>query len=274
MTKNTDNIISDLIQRDSYGITELLSIMKILRERCPWDKEQTHKTIRNNFLEEAYEAAEAIDEDDTELLREELGDVLLQVVFHSEMEQEKGSFSFDDVADGICKKLIHRHPHIFAQVKADTTQQVLSNWDAIKREGKGQKSTAEAMEGISKALPALVRAEKIQAKAAKMGFDFPDVLSAVEKIDEETLELRTALRNGDAENTAEEIGDLLFAAVNVARLSGMSAEQLLEQSSRKFYLRFKGMESALRERNIDISELSLDKMEEEWVKIKSNMPNL
>ena len=168
----------------------------------------------------------------------------------------------------------HRHPHIFAQVKADSTQQVLSNWDAIKREGKGQKSTAEAMEGISKALPALVRAEKIQAKAAKTGFDFPDVLSAVEKIDEEALELRAALRNGDEANTAEEIGDLLFAAVNVARLSGMSAEQLLEQSSRKFYLRFKGMESALRERNIDISELSLDKMEEEWVKIKSNMPNL
>jgi tetrapyrrole methylase family protein/MazG family protein len=160
----------DFIEKPNYGFDDLIEIVKILRAPggCPWDREQTHKSIRSNFIEETYEAVEAIDTDDAELLKEELGDVLLQVALHSEIESEKSSFSIDDVCDGICKKLIIRHPHVFGDVNADTTEQVLKNWDAIKMRTKSQQTQTQAMESVSKALPSLMRSTKNSAKSRKV----------------------------------------------------------------------------------------------------------
>ena len=179
-------------EKSNYNFDDLIEIVKILRSPggCPWDREQTHKSIRSNFIEETYEAVEAIDTGDLELLKEELGDVLLQVALHSEIESEKGTFTINDVCDGICKKLIIRHPHVFGDVNADTTDQVLKNWDAIKMRTKSQKTQSQAMESVSKALPSLMRSTKIQQKAAKVGFDWDSVDGAVDKLFEECNELK------------------------------------------------------------------------------------
>jgi len=209
----------DFVYREKYGMSDLVEIMRLLRSEggCPWDREQTHASIRRNLLEEAYEAAEAIDLGDGALLCEELGDVLLQVVFHARMEEEAGGFSIEDVADGVCKKLIERHPHIFGEVRADTAEQVLLNWDDIKRASKGQKQTADAMDSVARSLPALMRAEKIQDKAAKAGYDF----SADE-----------AMESG-------EVGDKLFLAVMEAREAGADPERELERATDRFIERFR-----------------------------------
>jgi len=209
----------DFVYREKYGMDDLVEIMRLLRSEggCPWDREQTHASIRRNLLEEAYEAAEAIDLGDGALLCEELGDVLLQVVFHARMEEEAGGFSIGDVADGVCKKLIERHPHIFGDVKADTAEQVLANWDDIKRASKGQTLTADAMDSVARSLPALMRAEKIQDKAAKAGYDFS-----------------TDRTMGDGE-----IGDKLFLAVMEAREAGADPERELERATDRFVERFK-----------------------------------
>lgn len=213
--------------KEKYNINDLLEIMKILRAPggCPWDAEQDHETIKKNFIEETYEVVEAINKNDSDLLKEELGDVLLQVVFHAAMEEEKGVFSFDDVADGICKKLIVRHPHVFGDISVDNSDEVLTNWDAIKRRTKHQKTTSEAMDSVPRELPALMRAEKLQSKASKSGAeldkDVSDYIS--EKADE--------LKNGITE---ESIGKLLFAAVAAARKNKIDPEESLTKISDKF----------------------------------------
>ena len=237
----------DFKEKPNYKFDDLVQIVKILRapDGCPWDREQTHKSIRSNFIEETYEAIEAIDTEDTELLKEELGDVLLQVALHSEIESEKNSFNIDDVCDGICKKLIIRHPHVFGNVNADTTEQVLKNWDAIKMRTKSQKSQTQAMENISKALPSLMRSSKIQQKAAKVGFDWQDVNGALEKLDEECTELKEAIKNNDVENQKEELGDVLFSVVNVARFLNIDSEHALYDACDKFTNRFSKVENVI-----------------------------
>ena len=174
----------DFQYKDSFGVKDLEEIVRLLRAPggCPWDAEQTHQSIRRNFLEEAYEAVEAIDEGSPEHLKEELGDVLLQVVFHALMEQEAGRFDLDAVADGICKKLIFRHPHVFGEVSVSGTGEVLSNWEELKRKEKGQATNTDALEAVARSLPALWRAEKVQKKAKKAGFDWPDVSGALDKL--------------------------------------------------------------------------------------------
>ena len=176
----------DFQYKDSYGVKDLEEIVRLLRAPggCPWDAEQTHQSIRRNFLEEAYEAVEAIDEGSPEHLKEELGDVLLQVVFHALMEQEAGRFDLDAVADGICKKLIFRHPHVFGEVSVSGTGEVLSNWEELKRKEKGQATNTDALEAVARSLPALWRAEEGQKKAKKAGFDWPDVTGALDKLEE------------------------------------------------------------------------------------------
>ena len=207
----------DFQYKNSYGVRDLVEIVRILRQPggCPWDREQDHHSIRRNLLEEAYEAAEAIDEDDPEHLREELGDVLLQVVFHARMEQEAGRFDLEAVADRICKKLIYRHPHVFGDVAVSGSGEVLQNWEELKRKEKHQETAADSVDSVARSLPGLWRAEKIQKKARKAGFDWPDVSGALDKLSEEVEELRTAVAEGS--NIQEELGDLLFAAVNVSR---------------------------------------------------------
>lgn len=183
-------------EKENYNFNDLVEIVKILRapDGCPWDREQTHKSIRSNFIEETYEAVEAIDTDDLDLLKEELGDVLLQVALHAEIESEQGTFDINDVCDGICKKLIIRHPHVFGDVNADTTEQVLKNWDAIKMKTKSQKTQTQAILSVSKALPSLMRSTKIQQKAAKVGFDWENVNGALDKLLKNVKSLKPLLK--------------------------------------------------------------------------------
>ena len=260
----------DFQKKPKYGFEDLLQIMKMLRAPggCPWDREQTHKSIRQNFIEETYEVIEAIDTEDRELLKEELGDVLLQVVFHSEMESEVGSFDINDVCDGICKKLIVRHPHIFADVKADTTDEVLSNWDKIKMQTKSQKTQSDAMDSVSKSLPSLMRSEKLQKKAAKVGFDWPDVSGALQKVEEETQELKKAIEDGDKKGMEEELGDLLFSVVNVSRFLKVDSEEALYHACDKFTNRFRMVEVLAKERGIAMESAPLSLLDSLWDEVK------
>ena len=257
-------------KKDRYTMEDLLEIMALLRspEGCPWDREQTHQSIRADFLEETHEAIEAINQEDTAGLQEELGDVLLQVVFHSQIERERGSFQFDDVVDGICKKLIVRHPHVFGEVTVDGTGQVLQNWDAIKRQTKGGKTQGELLEAVPRSLPALMRAAKVQNRARRVGFDWPDISGALEALDSETAELKEALVSGDPAAVEEELGDLLFSAVNVTRFAGTDAEQALTSATDKFIRRFVEVERLAGQRGIDISSAGLDKLDELWREAK------
>ena len=246
---------------DFYRVSDLREIIALLRseEGCPWDREQTHQSIRRNFLEETWEACEAIDRDDPQLLQEELGDVLLQVMFHARIEEEAGRFNLDDVADLTCKKLISRHPHIFADTKLSDVQAVLASWDEIKRQEKQHETTAQAMDAVAKSLPANWRAEKVQAKAKKVGFDWPNAAGAIEKLEEELAELKAAVRRG--EGIEEEMGDLLFSAVNVARLLEQDPEKVLHLSTDKFIRRFAYLEQAAKKSGQALKEMTLDEME-------------
>jgi len=242
-----------------YDVNDLRRVVEILRAPggCPWDREQTHKTIRRDLLEETAELCEAIDESSTEHMREELGDVLLQVMLHARMEEEQGVFSLDDVADGICRKLILRHPHVFGDVQVADSAQVLRNWEDIKRREKSQHTTAEAMDAVCRTLPGLWRAEKIQKKAAKVGFDWPDVSCVMGKIREETEELQQAIANEDAENIREELGDLLFCVVNAARKLSMDPEMALHAACEKYIRRFRHMENAVISENLQLKDLTI-----------------
>lgn len=259
----------DFLCKDSYGIKDLEEIVRILRAPggCPWDAEQTHASIRRNLLEEAYEVAEAIDEGSPEHLREELGDVLLQIIFHARIEEEAGAFDLDAVADSVCKKLIYRHPHVFGEVSVSGTGEVLRNWEALKRAEKGQATHADALESVARSLPALWRAEKTQSKAGKAGFDWPDVTGAMDKLSEELCELKTAV--AEESNMEEELGDLLFAAVNVSRFLKLDAEEALNGATDKFITRFRRMEEKAARAGRRLEELSLAEMDELWNAVKT-----
>jgi tetrapyrrole methylase family protein/MazG family protein len=247
--------------KDFYKVYDLEKLVEILRapDGCPWDMEQTHESIKRNLLEEAYEAAEAIEENDADHLKEELGDLLLQVLFHARIEQELGGFSLDDVADAVCKKLIYRHPHVFGDRKVKDADQVLTNWDELKRNEKAQKNTSDAMVSVAKNLPALWRAEKIQGKAAKQGFDWPNASGAIAKLEEELEELRQAVESGKGQ--LEELGDVLFSAVNVARLLGIDPEDALGSSSDKFIGRYARMEKMAENEGKSLDGMTLSEME-------------
>ena len=251
---------------DRYGMDDLIRIMELLRspEGCPWDREQTHKSIRRNMLEEAYEVAEAIDQEDPAHLKEELGDVLLQVVFHARMAQEAGQFTFDDVVDGICKKLVFRHPHVFGAVDAPDTDKALSAWEAQKREEKGQKTAADTLDAVARSLPALTRAEKIQEKARKAGFDWDAVGPVLDKISEEAAELRQAVR--DNTNIEEELGDLLFVTVKAGRFLGLDSELALHAACEKFIRRFRRVEELA---DKPMTQLDVPALEALWRQAKA-----
>lgn len=256
--------------KEKYGFEDLVAIMELLRGEggCPWDREQTHESIRQNFIEETYEVIEAIDTEDSELLKEELGDVLLQVVFHSRIEQEQGRFDINDVADGICKKLIVRHPHVFSDVSADTSEKVLDNWDKIKMQTKSQKSQTQAMHSVARSLPGLMRSQKIQQKAAKVGFDWDNVEGALDKLEEEIAELRLAIKKNDGENQFEELGDVLFSAVNVSRFLNVDSEKALYFSCDKFVERFEKVEQAAKAQGINMKDADLNTLDSLWNQAK------
>ena len=258
--------------KEHYDYEDLLHIMALLRAPggCPWDREQDHASIRRNFLEETCEAVEAIDRGDMSALCEELGDVMMQVVFHARIEEEQGGFTMDDVIDGVCKKLVYRHPHVFGgSMQADTSDQVLVNWEALKRKEKHQQSTADAVDAVARTLPGLWRAEKMQSKAAKAGFRWPDAHAGVDKLREEVGELAAAVDAGNTDGhhgVREEVGDVLFMAAQVAANHGVDPEEALHAACDKFARRFRGVEEGTE--GTPLSELSSRELLELWDRSK------
>jgi len=261
--------------KETYDINDLLNIMAILRGKngCDWDREQDHHSIRNNFIEEVYEAVEAIDSEDTGHLKEELGDVLMQVVFHARMEQEAGSFDFSEVCDGVCKKLIVRHPHVFGDVTVKNSDDVLRNWDNIKKHERSDKTAADSLTAVSKALPALIRAAKVQKRARDAGFDYTEFGQAYGDLLSEVREVNSAVDSGIRADIEEEIGDLLFAAVNVARLTKTDPEEALYRATEKFIDRFSAVEELAMREGITISQCDSDTLELFWKEAKNKKIN-
>ena len=257
-------------EKNKYVFEDLVKIRVKLRGEggCPWDREQTHRSLSKNLIEETYEVIEGIDTEDDALLQEELGDLLLQIVFHAQLASETARFDIDDVADGICKKLIRRHPHIFGSVTADTSAAVLRNWDNIKRQEKGQTSVAQTMEHIYRGLPSLMRAQKIQSKAAKAGFDWPDVSGAMDKLSEEQAELTQALAGADRARILDEAGDLLFACVNVVRHAGLDSEEALRFATDKFQTRFTEVEALVAADGLRMEDLPIGELDRYWDRVK------
>lgn len=265
------NSINEMLEKENYNVYDLVKIVEILRSEngCPWDKVQTHQSIRNDFLEEVYEVIEAIDYDSSEMLREELGDVLLQVAFHACIEQEKGNCNIDDIANDICQKLIVRHPHVFSDVNADSVDTVLKNWDSIKKETKGQESYTDTLKSVPKVFPSLMRAQKLGKRAARAGMDFKGQDDCFESLKSEVFELEEALKKGDKKSVEEELGDLLFSCANMARKLDVDAEQLLYNASEKFLNRFEAVENAVRQDGLDMPTLSIDALDEYWANVKN-----
>jgi len=257
----------EFAHKEKYSFDDLVKIYQILMspEGCPWDREQTHESVRMNFIEEVYEAVEAIDNGDSALLREELGDVLMQVVFHAEMERKAGNFTIDEVCDEVCKKLIYRHPHIFGDISVSGADEVLSNWEELKRREKGQETYADTLSAVAKSLPALMRAEKLQKRAKKCGFDWENVEGAYAKVEEELNEVREA----SAEDVFEEMGDLLFAVVNASRFLKVNPEEALTFACEKFVNRFHLMEQLANDAGNNLADMDLDGMDKFWEAAKS-----
>ena len=262
----------DFENKPSYDVYDLQKLMELLRgtDGCPWDSAQTHASIRRNLLEEAFEAAEAIDEDDTDHLVEELGDVLMQVVFHADIADKAGRFNLNDIADATCRKLIRRHPHVFGDVKAQDSNESLLFWEDIKRSENSQATVADSMRSIAQSLPALWLAEKIQKKASKVGFDWPDYSGAFDVLQSELGELETAISSGAG--VEGELGDLLFSIVNIARFFDIDPEEALRGSCEKFVRRFSLVERAVLSSGASFEALSLEELEEYYqsVKLKEN----
>ena len=250
------------------ALVRLDEIMKVLRVECPWDSVQTHETLTKCMLEEAYEAVDAIQEHDVENLREELGDVMLQVVFHCNLSEEEGDFTLTDVINEECEKMIRRHPHIFLQEEVKTIDKALEKWENVKSKEHGEERYTDRLTRVPKALPALLRSSKVQGKASKVGFDWDDASGAFDKLEEEIKELRCAYEKGDAQNMTEEFGDLLFSMVNVSRFLDIDPEDALNQTTGKFISRFDSMERMASEKGLDFAELSLEEMDKLWVEAK------
>lgn len=268
--RTSEETLAALRDCPRYGIRELLQIMQVLRSEngCPWDKEQTHASIRQDFLEECYEAVEAIDMNSVPMMREELGDVLLQVAFHCQIETELSHFTFDDVCDEVCRKLVIRHPHVFGEVKADTSEEVLKNWDTIKQETKHQQTATETLESVCKALPALMYAQKLGKRAGRAGMDWRSAEDAFRYIRLETDELEEAMQQGDAARIEDELGDLLFSCVNTARHLNIDAETALRGAAQKFLKRFAETERLVTEDGQTMSALPIETLDTYWAKAK------
>lgn len=258
-------------QAGPSGMERLLALMARLRsnEGCPWDRKQTLSSLKPYLIEECYEALEAIDSGDRQALCEELGDVLLQVVFQAQLCAEEGAFTFDQVAHTISDKLVRRHPHIFGEAVAEDAEAVVRNWEAIKRTEKGDAAPRSAVDGVPRSLPALHKADQVQRRAARVGFDWDAVHQVVAKLDEEVEEVKEALRAGKASAIHEEIGDLLFTVVNLSRFVDANAEELLHRTTEKFIRRFKAVERRLEASGRAMSDCALDELDAVWDQVKA-----
>ena len=246
----------------------LKDIMKQLRAKCPWDRKQTHASLRPYLIEEAYETLEAIDRGDPDELREELGDLLLQIVFHATLAEERGAFTMDDVVRTINDKMVSRHPHVFGDAKFETAEEVVGQWEERKKEeGKLRESI---LEGIPESMPALLRAQRLQSRAAKAGFDWEHVKDVLDKVEEEFGEFREALHERDEDRVEDELGDILFALVNVSRFTGINAENALRRTIAKFIKRFRHIEMRASEEGRELRDMSLEEMEQHWQESKGS----
>ncbi|MHB9939715.1 nucleoside triphosphate pyrophosphohydrolase [Clostridium sporogenes] len=271
---NIDHLTSVYIPKvsnNNYDFMDLLDIMDKLRgeDGCPWDKEQTHTSLKKYLIEESYEVIEAIDNKDVDMLIEELGDVLLQVVFHSQIGKEDGFFEIKDVIQSICDKMINRHPHVFSDLEINNSNEVLENWDKIKSMEQGNKTYTDSIRHIAKTLPALMRADKVQRKAAKVGFDWDNIEDAMKKITEEYKEIEDVYKSKNKVKILEEIGDLLFSVVNVARFLDIDPENALNYSIDKFINRFQYIEDEAISMGRNLDNMSLEEMDELWKEAKN-----
>jgi len=272
--EDIDYLTSIYIPKDinnTKDFYDLISVMDTLRGEngCPWDLEQTHESLKRYLIEECYEVLEAIDEQDDDKLVEELGDVLLQVVFHARIAKEDGYFNINDIIKGICEKLISRHPHIFADVNVKDSEQVLENWENIKKKEKGFESHTEVLKHVPKNLPALMRAEKVQKKAAAVGFDWEKVEDAMEKVLEELEEVKNAYKGKNMAKILEEVGDLIFSSVNVSRFLDIDPENALNYTIDKFISRFEFIEKTAFKKGMRFEEMTLEQMDELWNEAKN-----
>ncbi len=248
------------MERKRYGFEDLLSVMEELRRKCPWDREQTHESLKKYLLEETYEVLEAIDEGDNEKLKEELGDLLLQPVFHAQIAKERGDFTIHEVIDSLVRKLIQRHPHVFGDADAE---EVLKNWEREKI-----RKRESIFDGVPKHLPALRRSQKLQDRASSVGFDFENISQVFDKLQEEIEELKQSLRDRDEENIKHEIGDILTAVVELARFVGVDAEEALQEANDRFIRRFQYIEKKAREMGKTLEDMELEEMDRIWMEAK------
>lgn len=255
-----------------YTLESLTAIMEKLRsdQGCPWDREQTHQSLTRYLIEEAYEVIDAIEQQDPQALAEELGDVLLQIVFHAQIASENGQFTMDDVLKAVCEKMIRRHPHVFADTEINSVEDVLSNWEAIKKREKANQDRKSLLDGIPKHLPALLRAEKIQSKAAKVGFDWNDISGTIAKLEEEIEEFKQAVAAANHGDMEAEIGDLFFSLVNVCRFLNINPERTLNLTTNKFIRRFQYMEKQAALNNRELNTMSLAEMDQLWETAKKD----
>ena len=267
---NISEMKKELLQKKEYDFDDLVEIVKILRspEGCPWDREQDHKSIRNGMIEETYEVIEAIDTENPTLLREELGDVLLQIVFHAGIEEDADRFDMDDVANDICVKLIHRHPHVFGDVSVENTAEVLTNWEQIKSAEKERVTVTDKLRSIPPMLPALMRATKVGKKADM--FDFETTELVMDKIAEEMVEVSEAIESGAQCDVEEEIGDLLLTVTSLCRKLDVDAEAALNKATEKFINRFERIENIVLAENKDIKSMNMQELDAIWDQIKHN----
>lgn len=255
---------------DRHSFDKLVEIMDRLREPggCPWDREQTHETLKPYLIEEAYEVIEAIESGNRDHLREELGDLLFQVVFHARLTKEQGTFDIHDVVEGISKKMVDRHPHVFGDGSVKDAKHALSQWEEIKKGEEKNKHRESVLDGIPKTLPALLRAQRIQGRAARVGFDWEHEGQVFEKVEEEMSELRTAFHRKEVAHVEEELGDLIFTLVNLSRFLKINPEDALQKSTRKFMQRFQAIEKEAARQGRDLKEMSLQEMDRLWDEVK------
>ena len=249
---------------EAFG--RMLDVLDLLRVKCPWDAKQTNESLRPNTIEETFELAEALANNDVDDIRKELGDVLLHIAFYSKIAEEKEQFDIADVCNSLCDKLIFRHPHVFGDVKVDSTDQVLENWEQIKLKEKGGNKTV--LGGVPSALPALIKANRIQEKVRNVGFDWEEPSQVWDKVDEEINEVKTEIEKDNKDQIEAEFGDLLFAVVNAARLYGVNPENALERTNKKFIRRFNYLENQCKEKNLNLKDMSLAEMDQIWNEAK------
>ena len=254
------------MDRKLEATARLLEVMDTLREKCPWDREQTIESLRNNTIEETFELADAITDKDMEGIKEELGDLFLHIVFYSKIGQEQGKFDLADVANGVCDKLIYRHPHVYGDVLAESPEEVKQNWEALKLRKKARKSGV--LGGVPRSLPAMVKAFRISEKAAAVGFDWSSAAEVWDKVHEEIREVETEMQSGNKELLEAEFGDFFFALINACRKSGIDPENALERTNKKFISRFNHLEKRVAEQGKMVSETPLEELESYWQEAK------